>query len=237
MINLEKFRKAYAEDGLSYKDLATQFNVSFSTITRWVTKFGLKHERRKEFKDLIGAVFGKLKVLEYVRTGRYQKGGTFRIWKCRCECGGLAYAREGNLRHKNQTTCKVCSLHKLVASKEQKCCIDYNVWYSLYKRAKERNIPCEVTPEYLYQLFLEQNGRCALSGVEIFFGKKRKDESTASPDRIIPEDGYVVGNVRWVHKYVNSMRNNKTTDEFLDWCKKIVNHNNSIQKDRQDLGS
>jgi hypothetical protein len=72
---------------------------------------------------------------------------------------------------------------------------------------------------------LEQKGICALSGEPIYFGKYRKHETTASPDRIDSTKGYVMGNVRWVHKYVNTMRNNKSDKEFIEWCKKVFEFN------------
>jgi len=50
---------------------------------------------------------------------------------------------------------------------------------------------------------------------------KRKDTSTASPDRIDPSKGYVEGNVRWVHKTINSMRNSMCDQEFRRWCRLV----------------
>ena len=67
-----------------------------------------------------------------------------------------------------------------------------------------------------------------MSGVEIWFGKTRREESTASPDRIDCSQGYVKGNIRWVHKYVNIMRNSQPDNLFVEWCKKIVDHNSSL---------
>jgi hypothetical protein len=108
----------------------------------------------------------------------------------------------------------------------QKYVIDYNAWYRITYRCKNRGIELDVTPEYLKKVFDDQAGLCALSGVPIVFGKTRTSETTASPDRLDPTKGYIEGNVRWVHKYINSMRNNKTDLEFFDWCRLVVAYNN-----------
>jgi len=70
-------------------------------------------------------------------------------------------------------------------------------------------------------LFQKQNGKCALSGVEISLLKK-SGVSTASLDRVDSSKGYIKGNVQWVHKDVNFMKYNFDESYFLDMCKKVV---------------
>ncbi len=45
-----------------------------------------------------------------------------------------------------------------------------------------------------------------------------------SLDRIDNLKGYIEGNVQWVHKRVNVMRNVLSIEEFLSWCEKITAH-------------
>src|SRR5690606_20536198 len=94
-------------------------------------------------------------------------------------------------------------------------------------RANSKGLELSITPEYLWDLFLNQNRKCAISGVELVFADshKNKTDSTASPDRIDPSKGYIEDNVQWVHKYVNSMRNNKSINDFIEWCKIISDFN------------
>lgn len=65
-----------------------------------------------------------------------------------------------------------------------------------------------------------------LSGVALVFSRTRKNETTASLDRINSSIGYIEGNVQWVHKDVNKMKMAMVEDKFLYWCKTISQHNN-----------
>ena len=67
------------------------------------------------------------------------------------------------------------------------------------------------------------NGKCALSGLEIQFGKhwKMMSDQTASLDRIDNTKGYITGNVQWVHKQVNFMKGTMEQTEFIEFCKLI----------------
>lgn len=218
MSDLEKLYK----EGASYKEIASQLGISEASVWRRIKKEGLVGTR-SEYEDLKDQKFGDLTALELDHTGRYKEGGVFRVWKCQCVCGNVVKVRAGNLKG-GQTTCKLCAT-KSLAQKLKQCSIDYRVWYRLVHRCRDGNLDLDVTPDNLEALFNEQRGRCAISGVAIHFGQTRKSECTASPDRIDPKKGYVKGNVRWVHKYVNSMRNDKETAEFIEWCRVIAAHN------------
>ena len=102
----------------------------------------------------------------------------------------------------------------------------------LRHKAKVRNLVWELSKEYLWDLFLQQNGRCALSQVPIFISNdidKNKNivrkNHTASLDRIDNKIGYIKGNVQWVHKQVNRIRRELSVDEFVDWCH-LIHHAN-----------
>ncbi len=92
--------------------------------------------------------------------------------------------------------------------------------------AGSRNIKFDVTAEYLWNLFLRQKKRCSLSGVPLEFAplatKEGKRQQTASLDRKDSSKGYVVGNVQWVHKDLNTMKMDLKNKEFIEWCRKIV---------------
>jgi len=76
-------------------------------------------------------------------------------------------------------------------------------------------------------LFLQQNRKCALSGLELKFANSAKEQrnhkgTTASLDRICSSKGYVAGNVQWVHKDVNFMKQHYPQDYFVELCGKIT---------------
>lgn len=55
------------------------------------------------------------------------------------------------------------------------------------------------------------------------FVNKKSSETTASLDRIVSTKGYVEGNVQWVCKMVNIMKNVYDQEDFINMCKKIGN--------------
>jgi hypothetical protein len=90
--------------------------------------------------------------------------------------------------------------------------------------ANRRKIEFSISPEYIWNLFLEQNRKCALSGEFISFhicGNKSTTQ-TASLDRIDSSKGYIEGNVQWLHKSVNKMKWDLEQDFFIKMCKKVA---------------
>lgn len=102
-------------------------------------------------------------------------------------------------------------------------------WSMVVSGASKRKIEFAITIEYAWNLFLHQNKKCALSGVDLIFesncvhnkNKKYKIERTASLDRIDSNKGYLEGNVQWVHKDINLMKNKFSEDYFIKMCKLI----------------
>ena len=95
--------------------------------------------------------------------------------------------------------------------------------------AKNRNLEFSVSPEYIWNLFLEQDRKCKYTGIELFFARNnleyRMGESNASLDRIDSSLGYVEGNVHWIHKRINIMKGNMGEQEFLDFCEAVTYKN------------
>lgn len=206
-------------DGASYKDIAKIMGISRASVYRKLKKENIVNTRRG-YEDLTGKQYGSLIVEQYRGKGRYSYGGTFHKWQCRCNCGNIVVVLAGNLKQ-GQQTCKKCAA-TTTQKKLTKYPIDYNIWYRIVKRSNERAMFYDVTPDYLWKLYIEQNKKCALTGVEIYFGEKRQNPSTASVDRIDSNKGYIKGNVRWVHRIVNIMRNTMSDKELIQWCNLIV---------------
>lgn len=90
----------------------------------------------------------------------------------------------------------------------------------LAANTKRRNIQIEVAPDELDKLYVMQHKKCAITGVDIVFGAS--SDVTASLDRIDSSIGYVMGNVRWVHKDINTMKWDLTECEFLCLCRLVT---------------
>jgi hypothetical protein len=94
---------------------------------------------------------------------------------------------------------------------------------------KKRDLEFNISTEYIWNLLVKQDFKCALTGEPITVSKNwRKEKFTASLDRIDSTKGYVVGNVQWLHKTVNKLKSNFPEDQLLYWVEKIYNHNNKL---------
>lgn len=87
-------------------------------------------------------------------------------------------------------------------------------------RGKNR-LEFTITKEYIINLYNIQNGLCNITNIPIFFniGGCLDNIPTASLDRIDSNIGYVEGNVQWVHKTINLMKNIYSIEDFKYLCK------------------
>lgn len=83
-----------------------------------------------------------------------------------------------------------------------------------------RRIEWNIDNDYLANLLIEQNFKCALTGWDISAMNIQKN--TASLDRIDSKVGYIEGNLQWVHKMVNMCKQNYKQDDFLEMCISIA---------------
>jgi hypothetical protein len=104
-------------------------------------------------------------------------------------------------------------------------------WTVIKKNASVRNFEFNITPEYAWNLWEIQNGKCCISGMELSLkhSKFLKVYRTASLDRIDSSKGYIEGNVQWVHKDVNRMKWTHKEGYFIQLCKTIGDYQNSKQ--------
>lgn len=175
---------------------------------------------------MIGKQFGKLTV-----TGEHSKTRNgHKRFTCLCECGNTCNILGTHLRQGNT---KSCGCDRPIGKTHHQWNgvgeISGDFWHNHIVRSasgdKGRRNPVElsITKEYAWELFLKQNKRCALSGLELTFPRKHKDKVwSASLDRVDSSKGYVEGNVQWVHKDVNIMKNKFENQYFIEMCKLIA---------------
>ncbi|MBQ9391930.1 MAG: hypothetical protein IJU02_07045 [Lachnospiraceae bacterium] len=93
-------------------------------------------------------------------------------------------------------------------------------YYKLQRGAEVRHIEFSLSKEYLWNLYVAQNKRCAITGDEI------PVLSEASLDRIESNLGYIEGNVQWVTKQANLSKHIMTMKQLYDFCRKVLKHAN-----------
>ena len=151
-----------------------------------------------------------------------KKGRNITWWECRCDCGSFGKFRLSGLSGPRVWENKNCGcVHPSALGYEE---ISGSYLCSLRWRAKVGGMQCSVEPAYIWGLYLKQNRKCALSGMDIHF-EAGKGNQTASLDRIDSKEDYVEGNVQWVHKWINIMKTDLSDDEFIDFCRKVAEFN------------
>jgi len=174
----------------------------------------------------------KLNPLENQKFGRYlvlsrasNDKNKMTRYHCKCECGteNIVYAK--HLLSGDSTGCSQCSIKRGVNHALWDGCgeISGGWWYNRVTKSRtgRRKQPIvSIDVVYGWDLFLKQEGKCALSGMPLTFGNTATTNS-ASLDRIDSDKGYEPGNVQWVHKHVNLMKNVYSQKYFIDICHKI----------------
>ena len=84
----------------------------------------------------------------------------------------------------------------------------------LHGSAVKRGLEFNVSSRYLYDIWQQQGGKCAYTGLDLELVGNRQ----ASVDRIDSSKGYIEGNVQWVLTKVNHMKWDSTEEEFLNLC-------------------
>jgi len=180
----------------------------------------------------IGDKFGKWTVIDNTIVRR-KNGGTYQIM-VECDCKQTRGLRPVNrLISGYSTGCKTCNRSGSAHYKWRGVGrMSASVLYGIQQNAKRHNRKVELDLDYLWTLFLEQNERCALSGIKldpwVSNNRKQGRRMTASLDRIDSNKDYVRGNVQWVHKDINKLKTDFSQDKFIELCKAVAKkHENS----------
>jgi hypothetical protein len=179
---------------------------------------------KKIRRDLTQQKFGKLLCIR--PTGHFKHG--VREWECLCDCGKTHYATSNHLVRGG---IKSCGCAQFRSAKEHQGWLGFGdisgrYFGQLRRGAKHRNLPFEVTLKYVWNLYLKQNKRCALTGepLEFYLSESKRNVQTASLDRIDSTKGYIEGNVQWIHQCVNFMKQDLSETEFKQWCQRVCGY-------------
>jgi len=97
-------------------------------------------------------------------------------------------------------------------------------------RADKKGVTFDVSFDYLVSIF-PLDSKCPIFGTEMeWLGDKKNSPSL---DRIIPELGYVEGNVAWVSNHANVMKLNRTPEilrKMADWIENEISKASTNEK-------
>lgn len=211
----------------TYKEIANDIGCSISTIKINLKKYNIKKPKKK-WSDLIGKTFGEWHVI--AESGRDNNKRMRVIAKC--SCGSENVVDANSLLCGTSSSCRSCGngfgkKHHNWKGYEE---ISGSTWQQIVCSAKKRKLEFNIEITYIWELFLKQERKCNLSGLPIDFKPIdfKTNKITASLDRIDSKFGYIVGNVQWVHKNINFMKQDFAEEEFLWFCEKIVEYNRKV---------
>lgn len=176
-------------------------------------------EISKRGKNLIGQKFGRLTVVEYAGLDRHKK----RLWKCSCECSGVAICTTSDLTTGNSKSCgcfksEVASAsHTRHGMRHHKL---YDVWYAMKAR-------CEKSDDPHFKYYGARGIRLRFESFEAFhsWAVESGYEDGLSIDRIDVNGDYCPENCRWAIKsqQCRNRRNNVMYKGkcLAEWCEEL----------------
>lgn len=176
-------------------------------------------------KSMIGKIYKNLKVL------RKDENNTNKVivlcLVCNEECSMF---KSGVCSPNKYESCLKCSYKRRSGKYHHSWKGSENIhgkfMYVLKRIADKRKLDCSVNIDYLDNLLVMQKSKCALSGLDISLTTDDSEiERTASLDRIDSSKGYIEGNVQWVHKEINKIKQNLSQDRFIELCNLVSKYN------------
>lgn len=222
--NVNQIIQDYVENNVTAQEIYKKYHISKTILKEILISNNIKIKTRSDFfKNLQDREFGELVVKEL---SRKEIGKV--IWLCKCSCGNTI---EVSSKHLLGNATKHCGSYVHTFGEKSKRWTGYKEisgvkWNNIKISAQNRNLEFSITIEYAWDLFLKQNRKCALTGLDLFMHvgdfKNRLVHGNASLDRIDPTKGYTEDNIQWTLWDVNKMKQDLSQDKFLDLCEKIT---------------
>ena len=162
--------------------------------------------------DLKNKVFGRLTALE--PSDQSDNQGHV-LWKCKCSCGNpeFIFIRSSHLKTGRTKSCGCISIERSTthgASRQgDPRWKEYKMFHNAKRRAKENNQTFEITFDDVHI-----PDRCPILDIELKSGEGHIQPNSPTLDKIIPEKGYVKGNVWVISHKANLLKSNATFEEL-----------------------
>lgn len=224
-IDKDVLYKLYIEDGMSATKIGELIKRDRHCVMHYVREYRFDTHHNYGEENMKGRVFDNLTIL----SRNYEKKSSNSIfWNCQCICGRVVIKSNNYLRQwKHQS----CGCRGKGYEIEDYGGIPKEYWNSIMANATHREMEFSISIQYAWGIYQSQGGKCKYSGIPIVFdldfkhgARKGHPRQTASLDRKDSDIGYVEGNVQWVHKDINKMKNVFSEEYFLNLVSMIYNH-------------
>lgn len=189
------------EQGLSEIEIAKIMSLDSRTILAWINKLDNKHPFVKPVEIVNGEILcSKCKKLKPMN--QFQKG------------------RVNTDKQYIFSYCNPCRKNQIYSSLNSSITLFLKDRYNrLRVRCKKNDIPFELDFEEVLKLWDIQQGKCFYTDVLLTWcvGKGYNFQTALSIDKIVPEKGYISGNVVLCTSRVNTAKSNFALDEIEKW--------------------
>jgi hypothetical protein len=155
-----------------------------------------------------------------------------RAFLCRCDCGRELQISRYRLESRPSQGCDKCYGGHATGKNHPHFkgqLIPQELLGRLKRNAKTRGIEVLVSLDELTNAFNLQGGKCALTGLDLI--PSARPNGTASVDRIDSGKPYEPGNIQWVHKDINRMKNKLDERRFIEMCSLVCKHKRNHGRD------
>ena len=225
----EFLRAEYVEKNRSLTSNCGETGQSIYVVKHAIMALGIpirSRHRTGRRNNLVGLIRGRLTVREF---SHYCPKEEKTFWKCECRCGNFCLKRSNELTNKDLGLYASCD--KCPREASENLVIPQSFLTRLIKNATYRGIDVSITLQDLEEVYLEQKGKCALSGIELATKATRNLlKCTASVDRKDPERGYHRDNIQFVHRVINFMKHTLQDEAFIKLCHAVASNHPTVTK-------
>tara|TARA_R110000751_G_scaffold45158_4_gene102773 strand:+ start:1189 stop:1875 length:687 start_codon:yes stop_codon:yes gene_type:complete len=216
----DEIYEEYVIQNKSTRQIGREYGISAPTVCKYLKKAGISpNKRKRNARDLTDLRFGTLTVIREELSSE-KTTAKYVSWLCVCTCGEQCFVPTSQLL-RGQRFCPTCRKQdisvRLYKGYEE---ISKDFFTTIRNGAKRRSLEFSITIEQIWELFIEQDRKCAISDVDLGFNTYNNEytETTASLDRIDSSLGYVQNNIQWVHKTLNRIKSDLNEEDFIRWC-------------------
>lgn len=178
-ITIEQAWEKFLEQNKSCAICGKNIKISDASLDRIDSSIGYTYENIQWVKKEINSMKWDLPIIKFIK------------W-CKLICkpivSNIDYSKQVNLDKSGTTFMGYKGIY-------------LSYFTEIKKKAEIRNLDFNLKIEDFWNLFVKQGGKCAITGIRLRLGFKKKQ--TASLDRIDSNKGYNKDNIQWVHKIIN----------------------------------